>query len=568
MKQDTALKLCKAGKNIFLTGSAGTGKTFLIQQYIDYLKNSGVFFAVIAPTGVAASHLNGNTIHSFFGLGPRENIDDYYLDSLLQRKYLHDRFRKLKVLIIDEISMVSPELFSAMDRILKAFKFSAEPFGGVQVIVSGDFFQLPPVSKKQKEKKFCWQHYIWKDLDFITCYLDKKFRQKKKDKLVKVLDEIREGCVSKDSLNFLLDSQKRELDIKVRPTKLYTHNVDVDALNKKYLSELDGQSKVFLAIAKGAKKYIDKLYKSSLLQEKLELKIGAIVMFIKNNPEKGYINGTIGEVIGFNEVGMPIVETFSGKKITAEYDLWELENDDEKTLASISQVPLRLAWAMTVHKSQGMSLDTAEIDLSKTFEDGQGYVALSRVRSEHGLKVKGFNEKSLKVDSLILFVDKRMKESSQKTELELEGVSQKQWGQMFDIFLKKVGGKKKVGKKNKEKNEKSTQLNSQRIQSHLITKELFEKTFSIKKVAKGRNLSEDTVLKHLIKIKNEHLDFDLSALKPEKKILNKVKKAVEKLIKNKENFNENGSLKLKVLYDELDGEISYTDIKLSLLFID
>jgi DNA replication protein DnaC len=154
MKQETALEILKTGKSIFLTGSAGTGKTYLLNQYIEYLKERKINPSVVAPTGIAASHLNGSTIHSFFGLGIRDFVDDYFLDSLLQKKYLNERFSKLKILIIDEVSMISPEIFSAMDKILKAFKFTDEAFGGIQIILSGDFFQLPPVSKIRKEKRF------------------------------------------------------------------------------------------------------------------------------------------------------------------------------------------------------------------------------------------------------------------------------------------------------------------------------------------------------------------------------------------------------------------------------
>ncbi|MCD5396776.1 MAG: AAA family ATPase [Candidatus Pacebacteria bacterium] len=157
MKQKTAFDILKTGKNIFLTGSAGTGKTFILKKYIKYLKERGIQPAVIAPTGIAASHLNGVTVHSFFALGIRDNIDDYFLDNLLQKKYLHNRFSKLKVILIDEISMVSLKIFNSIDKILRAFKFSDKPFGGVQIIVSGDFFQLPPVCKNNEIKKFSWQ---------------------------------------------------------------------------------------------------------------------------------------------------------------------------------------------------------------------------------------------------------------------------------------------------------------------------------------------------------------------------------------------------------------------------
>ncbi len=178
MKQNTALNILKSGKNVFITGSAGTGKTYLLSLYTRYLKERRVYPTIVAPTGIAASHLGGQTIHSFFALGHtwkhrRGVCRVFYLD----KKYLKTRFSKLKLLIIDEVSMISPELFSAMDLILRGFKGTDAPFGGVQVVISGDFFQLPPVSKTPKEKRFAWQSPAWKALELQTCYLQEKFRQ-------------------------------------------------------------------------------------------------------------------------------------------------------------------------------------------------------------------------------------------------------------------------------------------------------------------------------------------------------------------------------------------------------
>ncbi|MDQ7046887.1 MAG: AAA family ATPase [Sulfurovum sp.] len=158
MKQKTALDILKSGKNVFITGSAGTGKTYLLNLYTQYLKERRVYPTIVAPTGIAASHLGGQTIHSFFSLGIRDSIDEGYVDFLLDKKYLKSRFSKLKLLIIDEVSMISPEIFSSMDLILRGFKGTDAPFGGVQVVISGDFFQLPPVSKVPKDKRFAWRH--------------------------------------------------------------------------------------------------------------------------------------------------------------------------------------------------------------------------------------------------------------------------------------------------------------------------------------------------------------------------------------------------------------------------
>jgi Cdc6-like AAA superfamily ATPase len=200
--QESALNILKTGNNVFITGSAGTGKTYLLNKYIFYLKSRKIIPTIVAPTGIAASHLQGQTIHSFFSLGIRSEIDDYYIDSLLEKKYLQTRFSKLKVLIVDEISMVSPQMFLAMDKILRAFKKSDAPFGGVQTILSGDFFQLPPISKVPTEKRFAWQSPSWKELQLKTCYLEEKFRQDD-NVLISILDEIRSGNVSDNSYDIL-----------------------------------------------------------------------------------------------------------------------------------------------------------------------------------------------------------------------------------------------------------------------------------------------------------------------------------------------------------------------------
>jgi Cdc6-like AAA superfamily ATPase len=199
MKQDIALEILKTGRNVFLTGSAGTGKTYILNKYIQYLKEHGIWPSIVAPTGIAASYIGGTTIHSFFGIGIKEFLTDYEIDLMTQKEYLYNRFKNLKILIIDEVSMVAPSLFELMDKILRAFKLADVPFGGVQIVLSGDFFQLPPISKQAREIKFACQTALWKESDLKVCYMEKKFRQKD-NTLVKILDEIRENNVSEESM--------------------------------------------------------------------------------------------------------------------------------------------------------------------------------------------------------------------------------------------------------------------------------------------------------------------------------------------------------------------------------
>ncbi len=584
MLQKTALNILKSGQNVFITGSAGTGKTYLLNQYIQYLKERKVYPSVVAPTGIAASHLNGQTIHSFFGLGIRDFADDWFIDSLQEKKYLNERFRKLKILIVDEVSMISPEIFSAMDKILKAFKFSNEPFGGIQVILSGDFFQLPPISREKKFKRFAWQAPIWKELNLNTCYLEEKFRQTD-DKLISILDDIRSGQISEETHTYLQDQYQKDLNISFRPTKLYTHNVDVDRINNKELENLEGKSVFFSHTGKGSKKNIDKIFKSSSVLEEVVLKIDAIVLFIKNNLEAGYINGTTGVVVDFDEDdNMPIVKIFSGRKIKLSPEDWTMENENGNIVATVSQVPLKLAWAITVHKSQGMTLDAAEIDLTRTFEPGQGYVALSRIKSIDGLKLMGINNMALQVDSLILQIDDRMKGASKKAEENISKISKEQLNENFQNHIEKSDGitaseeiKREKNKIKEDKKKKEKDLKSGKIEifkketnpNYIKTGDLISKVKNFNQLVEKREMTEDTVIRHLEILKDKEKKFNIEKFKPEKDIFEMVAEAVEdlKTENKKENLNDKEELKLKPIFDALDEEVSYRDIKLSLLFL-
>jgi len=571
MKQNTALDILKSGKNVFITGSAGTGKTYLLNEYTQYLKERRVYPTIVAPTGIAASHLGGQTIHSFFALGIRESIDEGYVEFLMDKKYLKTRFSKLKLLIIDEVSMVSPELFSSMDLILRGFKGTDAPFGGVQVVISGDFFQLPPVSKVPKDKRFSWQSPAWKALDLQTCYLQKKFRQDD-DKLIGILDDIRSGEISASSEALLASRHEKELSI-ATPTKLYTHNVDVDRINLSELNKLDGEPKLFVYESKGSQKNIEKIFKSSLVLETLALKKGAVVIFIKNNTEEGYVNGTTGTVESFSPIDkMPIVRTTEGKKIKLDLEDWSLENDSGTVTATVSQVPLRLAWAITIHKSQGMTLDAAEIDLSKTFEAGQGYVALSRIKNIEGLRLMGLNSMALRVDPLILHVDERIKQASRKAADGLESLSKERLESIFESHVSSLGGivsKEKIDKERQNIKEGKPSHSAYVTPTHIKTKHLIEKSDTLIKLAGNRGLAKSTIVAHLARIKEEEPELDINKYKPKEELFEEVESAVLKLNtkKLKENFTEEGKLKLKSLFDALDGKVSYDELRLCMLFI-
>lgn len=567
--QETALKILKTGQNVFLTGSAGTGKTHILNEYILYLKSRKIIPTIVAPTGIAASHLNGQTIHSYFSLGIKDSIDENFISNLLDKKYLQTRFKKLKILIIDEISMVSPNVFSSIDRILRAFKQSDEPFAGIQVILSGDFFQLPPISRNIDGKRFAWQSPSWKELDLQTCYLEKKFRQDD-NQLIFVLDEIRSGQVSQRSHDILNARLQKDLDIDFTPTKLYTHNMDVDRINNDELNSIDDKAEVFKYTSEGAKSNIEKLFKSALVQEELTLKKDAVVMFIKNNPEKYYINGTTGVVIDFSkdEQKLPIVKLSNGYIVKVEYEDWKIENDSGKIQAKISQIPLKLAWAITIHKSQGMTLDAAQIDLSKTFEVGQGYVALSRIKNIEGLKLMGFNDNALSVDPLILNIDPRIKQASQKAAKKIESFEENQLNAMQLSYIQRLGGTIDEKEIAKEKVALDSEPKIEvKMPNHIKTKNQIENSATLQDLAKNVGYSVSTIMNHLSLIKTDEPNLDISKYMPSLSTINLIKAAVEEIKKTnkEEDFSEDGKIRLKPIFMKLDEKISYDDIKITLI---
>ncbi len=406
MTQNEALDILKLGHNIYLTGPAGSGKTFLLNQYIKYLKSKKIGVGVTASTGIAATHMDGRTIHSWAGLGIKDEITNDHLSKLLKNINVRMRFSNTKVLIIDEVSMLHSFRLDMVDKVCRAFKNNNLSFGGLQVILSGDFFQLPPVSKNGEDDSFVHTSKAWGGMSIKVCYLTEQYRQQDLN-FLKVLNDIRSGEISSATLELLTSRFNKPIASNIAPTKLYTNNVDVGAINSFELEKIDSEPKTYTMQCKGDKYLIESLKKGCMAPEELILKKNAVVMFVKNNFDKGYVNGTLGKVIDFDDDGYPVIKTIKDKEVAARPTSWTIE-ENEVIKAEISQVPLRLAWAITVHKSQGMSLDVAEIDLSKSFTFGMGYVALSRVRTLSGIKLMGLNDLALQVNQDVVDLDKQL----------------------------------------------------------------------------------------------------------------------------------------------------------------
>lgn len=416
MTQSQALDLLKLGKNIFLTGAPGAGKTYVLNQYIGFLQSYDVSAAITAYTGIAASHINGRTLHSWAGLSFAQLTPEQERERVHANKLLSARIQKAKVLVIDEISMLHPEEFMRVDFICKTARGSLEPFGGLQLICCGDFFQIPPVN--QEAGRFVIDSPAWAEAKMMTCYLHEQHRQGDTE-LLGVLEEIRSGNVGAESIALLKSRIGAQVKAPVGIARLYTHNENVDEINNEHLQKLEGVQIVYDVYHGGSANLVEKLKKDYRV-DKLVLKKGARVMFTRNNLDGGYANGTLGEVVDFvgDEASadpIPVVLTFDKRRIVVESEKWELE-EDGKVRAWIKQMPLRLAWAITVHKSQGMTLDAAEIDLSRAFEPGMGYVALSRVKSLENISLLGFNEMALVVSARIKKLDSEFWEQSGDSE--------------------------------------------------------------------------------------------------------------------------------------------------------
>ena len=410
MDQALALEILHDGHNALLTGPAGAGKTYVLNQFIRQAKATGKHVSVTATTGLAATHLGGNTIHSWSGIGVSDQLATDFEDYLLKSR--RDIIEVTDVLIIDEISMLHDYRLDMVDKVARTVRDDERPFGGIQVILCGDFFQLPPVNRDDSRSGgFVVGSEAWEALDPVICYLDEQHRQDD-DVFLEILNALRAGDIRRNHAETLLERVGKELDDGEVVTELHTVNIDVDRINQAKLKAIAGETHYYDMTTTGSENYVASLKRSCLAPERLALKQHSLVMAIKNSSERKYVNGSLGIIKGFEPVtDYPIVEFRNGKTVTMQPDAWELR-DGNKKRAGLSQIPLRLAWAITVHKSQGMTLDAARIDLRKAFVEGMGYVALSRVKRLDSLSLLGINRMALKISEDALRIDESLRKKA------------------------------------------------------------------------------------------------------------------------------------------------------------
>lgn len=547
MTQAEALSILKTGANVFLTGEPGSGKTHTVNAYIAWLRSHGIEPSITASTGIAATHVGGMTMHAWSGIGIADRMTPELLDTITNKEHVAKRLMKAKVLIIDEVSMLSANVLSMVDEVARAVRHQPElAFGGLQVVLVGDFFQLPPVSRSAVQ--FAFESPSWTKLNPIVCYLTEQHRQEDAQ-FLSILGAIRSGEWDHTHVS-LITAREAEFDsIEEGVPQLFTHNADVDRINSQELAKLPGAPKTFAMSAAGSAALAESLKRGCLSPETLVLKEGAVVMATKNNPVAGYANGTLGIVIGFERgTGYPIIETRDGRELTIATADWAVE-EGGKVKAKLTQIPLKLAWAITVHKSQGQSLDAAAMDLSRSFEYGQGYVALSRVRSLSGVHLLGWSENALMVHPQVAALDKNLHASSEAAvrtfeALELDGSRE----QMEQNFIKACGGTLEAAPVG-ERPEKRTTFDETFV--------LLEEGKSLADIAKERKLTLGTIAEHAAKLV---ASGRITAELVETRIPARLRGALDTIY---DAFEKDGVEKLTPVHGRLKGKYSFDELKLA-----
>jgi ATP-dependent exoDNAse (exonuclease V) alpha subunit len=389
----------KDGKNLFVTGPAGTGKSTIIRALKDHF---GSKLAVTSTTGVSALNIGGGTIHSFSGIGIQTSIQAIpVITAAINWGKVRSRIKSTKIIVVDEISMFRPDQLQLVDHVFRDATGKDEPFGGKTMVFVGDFLQLPPVTKNREVIQSLFDCSTWREAKIEPIHLFKIHRQKDPE-FLKHLISLRFGWCLPETDAFFRSRCFEESQIETDTLRFLGTNAEAEQFNERNFQALPGEPKTYRASTYGSEWDLKQLKQSVLAQEVLQLKVGARVMFLSNyKPEGGdfvWVNGSLGTVVDF-KLKNPIVKIDeTGQTVTVERHVWSKRDWQDRELAAFEQIPLKLAYGVTIHKSQGLTLDKAVIDCARIFADGQAYVALSRVKSREGLFLLNWNPRLVKAD--------------------------------------------------------------------------------------------------------------------------------------------------------------------------
>jgi ATP-dependent DNA helicase PIF1 len=379
-------------ENIFLTGAAGTGKSFLIKK-VREKRN----IPLISSTGSSAILIGGRTLHSFFGLGILQGGIEATVKRALNNYKLMERMVKTNELIIDEISMISGDVFMTADLIARMAKRNPHvPFGGMRIIITGDFFQLPPITK-DRNTDWVFQNDSWEEANLQPYYLEEIVRTKDKE-FMEILGNIRKGNLNKEVSEFL---QSRKKKAKIPTAKLFARRNAVINYNKRELEDINEKLHIIETLYWGKESSVKSIKRNAPVSEELHIKKNALVMIRINDQQQRYVNGSLGYVRRI-ENNLVVIKLLKGPVVTIEKHTFETFDGDGEVVASATNFPLSLAYAVTIHKSQGATLDSATIDLKNLFEAGMAYVALSRVKDPKYLFIEDFDIKSIYANKDVL----------------------------------------------------------------------------------------------------------------------------------------------------------------------
>lgn len=394
--QSKAYEALCSSENVFLTGGAGSGKSYLIKYFMQDKINPQTF-PLLASTGAAAVLIGGRTFHSFFGLGIMEGGAEATWTRLATDNRVLARIRKVDGVIIDEISMIPGVAFEIAERLARKAKGKDLPWGGLRIICVGDFAQLPPVTQT-KDRDWCFLNPTWEQTQF-SHHILKINKRVESDDFLEILKWIRWGRVNNDVIQFL-NQHIKEHDENDLGTRLFPRRQQAEDFNNKKLKEIPKDEIEIHTIYMGEEKFIQALKKNSPLPETLKIKEGCRVMLIQNDPQRKWVNGSQGKIISYSVMEIKI-KLDSGRTVKVEKNSFSLQDPEGNVKASALNFPLVLSYATTIHKSQGATLDKIWVDLRSLWEPGQAYVALSRLRSADGLNLIGWSPSSIKIDPAV-----------------------------------------------------------------------------------------------------------------------------------------------------------------------
>lgn len=527
--QQKAIDVLRRQGNVFLTGAAGTGKSFLLNHYLADKNHDD--FPIVASTGAAAVLVGGRTFHSFFGLGIMEGGLRETIHRAVRNRKLAYRLNRAACVIIDEVSMLSGMSIAAAEEIARAVRRNEEPWGGLRIICVGDFAQLPPIARGAEAKDWAFTHEAWQSSDFQSALLSTVMRTQDTE-FLRILNFVRVGTVNQDVVDFLNARMDVTQDLS-DATRLFPHRAQAEQFNQVRLSMIDSPVHSFPTQYEGAERYIEAARKAVPIPDTLHLKRGALVM-MRRNDQSGkmrYVNGSLGHVRGFGEDELT-VELLNGDVIDVTVEGFNYLDGDGQEVAVAYNFPVTLAWATTIHKAQGASLDRMVVNLDHLWEPGQAYVALSRVRSAEGLVVERWNPSSIRAEPLVTRFYDGLADAMQK-------------------YVPRALYQPKVVMKIELPPKKTSQKDAKKARVGAVFRALEAKK-PLTEIMKETDLSDDTVLRYIDQFIETNVCPDLSYLVDDLDRIDDIKDA----------FSDLGLEKLKPVYDKLEQFVDYETLKL------